>query len=288
MTTDELKAQVKAAYAEIALNADAVGKGSSCCGTPHGLAESESDGASCDSLTLQICQTMPEEYDTVLGYQAEANLGLGCGLPTNYAHIKAGNTVVDLGSGAGNDAFVARIETGAKGKVIGIDFTAEMVQRARTTAEKLKYTNVQFIEGDIENIPLKDKTAHVVVSNCVLNLVPNKARAFSEIHRILKPGGHFSISDIVTIGHIPLALRNNADAYTGCISGSINKKTYLSLIEAAGFINITEQKLKLIELPDELLQETLSEEELKLWNTGKHGIFSLQVYGERKKPSWWF
>lgn len=286
--TIPLKDQVKQAYDEIARNATSMGGGLSCCGTPHGLADENTPTSCEESLTLQLCHTMPEDYSTTIGYTAEANLGLGCGLPVAHAQITPGQTVVDLGSGAGNDAFVARIETGTKGKVIGIDFTPAMVERARQTAEKLGYTNVQFLEGDIEAIPLPDRSAHVAVSNCVLNLVPNKAKAFAEIFRILKPGGHFSISDIVTIGHLPPALQSSADAYTGCIAGAIDKDLYLQTIANAGFTHITEQKLKPIALPQDLMSQWLSEEELALWQNGTHGIFSLQVYGEKpkRKFSW--
>lgn len=288
MKNEELKNKVKEAYSQIAIEATSVGGGISCCGTPHGLEEevcAKEDG----SLTLQLCHTMPEDYSTTVGYTPEANLGLGCGLPVAFAKIKEGSTVVDLGCGAGNDAFVARTETGPKGKVIGVDLVPEMVARATKVAKKLGYSNVQFLLGDIEHLPLPAKHTHVVVSNCVLNLVPNKAQAFQEIFRILKPGGHFSISDIVTIGSLPEALRINADAYTGCIGGAVDKDTYLQTIHEVGFINVTEQKLKPIALPKELLEEALSKDELTLWKAGKHGIFSLQVYGERPKNRfWWF
>ena len=137
------------------------------------------------------------------GYNPDADLGLGCGLPTQFAKIKKGDTVIDLGSGAGNDAFIARYETGETGKVIGIDFTPAMIERARQNTEIRGFNNVEFRQGDIEQMPVTANTADVIVSNCVLNLVPNKDGVFKEIFRVLKPVGHFSISDIVLVGNLP-------------------------------------------------------------------------------------
>ena len=150
------------------------------------------------------------------GYKEEADLGLGCGLPTQFAMIQEGDTVVDLGSGAGNDCFVARHEAGATGKVIGIDFTPEMVNLARKNAAVNGFNNVEFRQGDIEDMPVIEGTVDVVVSNCVLNLLPTKDKIFHEIHRVLKSGGHFSISDIVLEGDLPTELTQAAEMYAGC------------------------------------------------------------------------
>src|SRR5699024_6705572 len=150
------------------------------------------------------------DYSEVEGYNPDADLGLGCGLPTEFAQIKEGDTVIDLGSGAGNDCFVARHETGPTGKVLGIDFAEPMIAKARKNAEKLEFNNVEFRYGDIEDVPVSDDLADVIVSNCVLNLVPDKQKVFSEIFRVLTPGGHFSISDIVLVGDLPETLREDA------------------------------------------------------------------------------
>lgn len=226
---------------------------------------------------------MAEDYTQLGGYAPEADLGLGCGLPTQFAQIKEGDTVIDLGSGAGNDAFVARAEVGPMGKVIGIDFTEAMIAKARTNAEKLGYHNVEFRYGDIEQMPVNDNIADVVVSNCVLNLVPNKQQVISEIYRVLKPNGHFSISDIVLVGDLPTELRQVAELYAGCVSGAIQRDEYLQLIQKAGFVNIKIQKQKNIHLPDELLLEYITPESLKAFKESGLGILSVTVYAE--KPS---
>jgi ubiquinone/menaquinone biosynthesis C-methylase UbiE len=224
---------------------------------------------------------MSEEYDALNGYNPDADLGLGCGLPTQFAQIQKGDTVIDLGSGAGNDCFVARAATGSEGKVIGIDFTEAMIDKARENAEKLGFNNVEFRFGDIEKIPVTANVADVVVSNCVLNLVPDKAKVFSEIKRVLKPGGHFSISDVVLEGPLPEKFRNVAELYAGCISGAIQQSEYLSIIEKTGFVNVQVQKSKPIVVPDEILAQYLSAEEIKEFKQSSTGIFSITVYGEK-------
>ena len=224
-----------------------------------------------------------EDYAQVNGYKSEADLGLGCGLPTQHAHIKAGDTVVDLGSGAGNDCFVARSLVGDTGKVIGVDMTPAMIDKARQNAQKLGFGNVTFRYGEIEELPLEDNLADVVVSNCVLNLVPDKARAFAETYRILKPGGHFSISDVVVRGDLPDALRASAELYAGCVSGALPQEEYLRTIRQAGFQNVKIQKEHAIKLSDKLLREHLSEEEITLFKTSDLGIFSITVYAEKVK-----
>jgi ubiquinone/menaquinone biosynthesis C-methylase UbiE len=188
---------------------------------------------------------------------------------------------VDLGSGAGNDCFVARHEVGDTGKVIGIDFTLKMIERARDNAEARGFENVEFREGDIEQMPIASNTANVIVSNCVLNLVPNKDGVFKEIFRVLKPGGHFSISDVVLEGALPEGLRRDAEMYAGCVSGAIQKNAYLELIQSNGFENISIQKEKPISIPNDILKSYLTDEEISTFKNGKAGIFSLTVFAQK-------
>lgn len=263
--SDELKKIVKEKYTEIATSDQ-----SGCCGTSCGC----STGTTADV-------SMAEDYSRLKGYHAEADLGLGCGLPTEFALVKEGDVVLDLGSGAGNDAFVARSATGATGKVIGVDMTEKMIERARLNAETLGYNNVEFRLGDIEQMPVSDSAIDVVVSNCVLNLVPNKEKAFSETFRVLKSGGHFSVSDVVLKGELPLALRTSAEMYAGCISGAIQKEEYLRIVKEAGFANITVQKEKRIDIANEILSAYLSEKEIEEYHSGGIGIYSITVYAEK-------
>ena len=240
----------------------------SCCGAT----------GSCGTDVYNI---MSEDYTKLEGYNADADLGLGCGLPTEFAKIKEGDTVIDLGSGAGNDVFIARKFTGEKGKVIGIDFTEAMIAKARANAEKLGLQNVEFRQGDIDDMPVTANYADVIVSNCVLNLVPNKHKVISEIYRVLKPGGHFSISDIVLEGELPEKWRNVAELYAGCVTGAIQKKEYLDTIKEAGFTNITLQKDKAIILPDDVLTNYLNAEEIFAYKNGAVKISSITVYAEK-------
>lgn len=267
-TEEQLKELVKQKYGEIALQ-DKETNQSSCCGS-----------GPCSTGTYTI---MSDDYQELQGYKPDADLGLGCGLPTQYARIRKGDTVIDLGSGAGNDCFVARAETGEDGKVIGIDFTPAMIEKARANALRAGYYNVEFRQGDIENMPVSSSRADVVISNCVLNLVPNKDAVFKEIFRVLKPGGHFSISDVVLVGELPEALQRDAEMYAGCVSGAIQKDHYLELIRSNGFTNITVQKEKVIILPDEILSAYLNEEEIRDFKAAKQGIFSITVYAEKSK-----
>src|SRR3954453_15558421 len=246
-TQEKVKEMVKQKYSEIALQ-DKETNQTSCCGS--------------GCCSTEVYNIMSDDYSNVAGYNADADLGLGCGLPTQFAKIKKGDVVIDLGSGAGNDAFVARHETGETGKVIGIDFTPAMIERARSNAEVRGFNNVEFRQGDIEKIPVTANTADVIVSNCVLNLVPNKDGVIKEIYRVLKPGGHFSISDIVLEGELPKELKEAAEMYAGCVAGAIQKQAYLELIEANGFKNITIRKDKVIIVPDDILSQYLSEEQI--------------------------
>lgn len=218
-----------------------------------------------------------ESYTTVDGYVSDADLGLGCGLPTEHAGIRPGNVVVDLGSGAGNDAFIARTLVGEEGRVIGIDMAEDMLHKANANLEKLGFTNVEFRHGEIEDIPLANETADVVVSNCVFNLVPDKSRAFAETFRILKPGGHFSISDIVVSGDLPQTLRQDAELYVGCVSGAIERDAYLEVIRQAGFASIAIAKEHEVLLSDDLLDQHLSVEEKKAFRQSATGIYSITV-----------
>lgn len=271
MQTDEqLKELVKQKYSEIALQEKETNE-SSCCGS--------------GCCSTEVYNIMTDDYTNMEGYNPDADLGLGCGLPTQFAKIKNGDVVIDLGSGAGNDAFIARAETGETGKVIGIDFTPAMIDKARQNAEKLGFHNVEFRQGDIEKMPVTANTADVIVSNCVLNLVPNKDGVIKEIFRVLKPGAHFSISDIVLEGNLPTVIQQAAKMYAGCVSGAIQKQVYLELISANGFENITIQKEKAIHIPDDILSQYLSTEEIHQFRTGSTGIYSITVYAEKPKES---
>ena len=265
-TENELKEMVRQKYSEIALQ-DKTTNQSSCCGA--------------GGCSTEVYNIMSDDYTELKGYNPDADLGLGCGLPTQFAQIKKGDTVIDLGSGAGNDCFIARAEAGAEGKIIGIDFTPAMLQKARANAEKRGFNNVEFREGDIQKLPVTANVADVVVSNCVLNLVPNKDAVMKEIYRVLKPGGHFSISDVVLKGALPKALQEAAEMYAGCVAGAIQKEAYLQLIEDNGFASITVQKEKAIEIPDDILSNYLDKEALQAFKNGNTGIFSITVYAEK-------
>lgn len=250
-------------------------------------AQSQTQNAtSCCGATSSCCgdevyNIMADDYTKLEGYNPDADLGLGCGLPTEFAKIKEGDVVIDLGSGAGNDAFIARRFTGAAGKVVGIDFTEAMINKARANAEKLQLHNVEFRLGDIDDMPVTSNYANVIVSNCVLNLVPNKYKVISEIFRTLKPGGHFSISDIVLEGELPAKWKEVAELYAGCVSGAIQKQVYLEIIEQAGFKNITVQKDKTIVIPDDILANYLSADEIADYKKGSTRITSITVYAEK-------
>ncbi len=265
-TQDNVKEMVRQKYAEIALQ-DKETNASSCCGA--------------GGCSTEVYNIMADDYTKLDGYNPDADLGLGCGLPTQFANIKNGDVVIDLGSGAGNDAFIARHETGAQGKVIGIDFTPAMIEKARHNAEVRGHHNVEFRQGDIENMPVAANTADVIVSNCVLNLVPNKNAVIKEIYRVLKPGGHFSISDIVLEGELPEQIKEAAEMYAGCVAGAIQKHEYLNFIEANGFKNITVQKDKAIVVPDDILSQYLTGEQLNTFKQSGTGIRSITVYAEK-------
>ena len=264
----QIKELVKEKYAAIAQQSQTQ-NATSCCGATSSCCGDE------------VYNIMADDYTQLEGYNADADLGLGCGLPTEFAKIKEGDTVIDLGSGAGNDAFIARSFVGEKGKVLGVDFTEAMIVRARDNAEKLGLNNVEFRLGDIDNMPVNSNYADVIVSNCVLNLVPDKNKVISEIFRVLKPGGHFSISDIVLEGQLPDRWKEVAELYAGCVSGAIQKQVYLEIIEAAGFKNIILQKDKAIIIPDNILANYLNADEIAEYKNGNTKITSITVYAEK-------
>lgn len=270
MSTDEqLKNLVRNKYSEIATQPKTANQ-ASCCGAGN--------------CSTEVYNIMSDDYSQLDGYQTDADLGLGCGLPTQFAQIQKGNTVIDLGCGAGNDCFVAAHETGTSGHVIGIDFTPAMLEQARSNAQKRGVLHVEFREGDIENMPVESNTADVVISNCVLNLVPNKQGVFQEIFRVLKPGGHFSISDVVLVGHLPQNLQQQAEMYAGCISGAIQKSAYLQLITTTGFTNLTIQKEKIIALPADILAPYLTPDQIADFQNGQTGIYSITVFAQKPSP----
>ncbi len=265
----DIKKNVREKYGEIARNADK----KKACGC--------SCGCSDDSIVGAEYSMMNESYDHLNGYEEDADLKLGCGMPTEFAAISKGDTVVDLGSGAGNDCFVARAIAGESGQVIGLDFTPEMIVKANQNREKLGYNNVQFILGDIEQMPIDTETAEVVVSNCVLNLVPDKAKAFAEIFRILKKSGHFCVSDIVLKGNLPEKMKEDVVMYAGCVAGAVQREEYLEIIRKAGFENIQIKKERIIEIPDDLLKKHISEQDYNELKSNNTGIYSITVYAEK-------
>lgn len=262
--SNSLKEIVKNKYSEIATSSD----GNGCCGPVSGCCG--------DSVNVEFTM-IGDDYRNIEGYVPEADLGLGCGVPTDFAGIKQGDIVVDLGSGAGNDVFIARRLVGDEGKVFGIDMTETMIEKANLNKSKLGYSNVEFKLGDIENIPLDDNTADVVISNCVLNLVPDKRKAFSEIYRILKQGAHFCVSDVVVQGELPQEFKKSAELYAGCVSGALNQEDYLNIISETGFKNIEIKKSRRIDLPEELLKKFLDEKAILDYKNSLKGIFSITV-----------
>jgi ubiquinone/menaquinone biosynthesis C-methylase UbiE len=260
---DDLKNIIEDEYGRIARS------GASCCGPD--VCGDPRGGTS-----------FAESYQGLKGYLPAADLGLGCGIPTEYAGIEEGQTVIDLGSGAGNDVFVVRALVGAKGRVIGLDMVADMVARARENAAKLDYDNVAFHLGEIENMPLDSDLADVLVSNCVLNLVPDKRRAFAEIFRVLKPGGHFCVSDIVRVGELPAALAGTAEAYAGCVAGALTREDYLAAIAAAGFQDVAVRSTRRVRLPAALLAVARDTPGLHDLPESGFEIYSITVLGYKE------
>lgn len=261
--TPDIKSVVRDKYGAIATSGGkGCGCGTTCCG----------DGA---------LDMIGDAYAGMAGYVADADLGLGCGLPTQHAGIAAGDVVLDLGSGAGLDAFVARRLVGEHGRVIGVDMTEPMIGRARANAAQLGYANVEFRLGEIEDLPVEDGAVDVVISNCVLNLVPDKAKAFAETFRVLKQGGHFCVSDIVASGPLPEAIQEAAALYVGCVAGAIPEADYLAVIKKAGFEGVRIAERKPVALPDETLRAHLSDAELARFRASGVEVLSVTVLGTK-------
>lgn len=265
-TANDVKALVKETYAQI-VDQSRDQNAASCCGA-----------GGCSTVDYEV---FCEDYSQLEGYNPDADLGLGCGVPTEFAQIRQGDTVIDLGSGAGNDAFVARAIAGDTGKVIGIDMTEAMIAKAKANTAKLGFTNVDFRLGDIEDIPVASNRADVIISNCVLNLVTDKPKAFAEIFRVLKPGGHFCVSDIVLDGELPEAIHSAAEMYAGCVAGAMQKEAYLALIEQAGFENMSVRKERAIILPDDILAQYMNSEDMQKFRETGASILSITVYADK-------
>ncbi|MCO5250554.1 MAG: arsenite methyltransferase [Candidatus Kapabacteria bacterium] len=263
MKSGSIKDVVKEKYGQIAVLNDSLAPGS--CGCCAG-----------DNIDYTI---MSDNYTNLAGYNPNADLGLGCGIPTEFAGIKEGDTVLDLGSGAGNDCFVALREVGPTGKVIGLDMTQEMIDKAEKNKAAIGLDNIEFILGEIEQIPLPDNSVNVVISNCVLNLVPDKDKAFKEIFRILKPGGRFSVSDIVTGAELPENVKKSAEMYAGCVAGALLKDDYMKIISDNGFASAQILKQKNIEMPDSILKDYLNEDEIIAFKQNPEVIMSITVVG---------
>ena len=268
MKADELKLIVKEKYGKIALDNRSE---NSCCGS-----------SSCCGPGVDY-SVFSEKYDKKVGYNPEADMNLGCGIPTDFAQIKAGDHILDLGSGAGNDCFVARAIVGDTGKVTGLDMTEPMIAKARENCARLKFTNVDFVPGDIEDMPFDDNKFDVVISNCVLNLVPDKIKAFDQIFRVLKPGGHFCVSDVVIKGKLSEKMKQDAELYAGCVSGASEMNNYLQIVERSGFDDIKVHKQKEIKLPETLLSEYNDRNELTSYSAGDTGIFSITVSASKPR-----
>lgn len=267
MDSQEIKESVKKTYGEIAAKNQSAGccSSSGCCGT--------------SSADFSI---MNDKYTGIEGYVPEADLQLGCGLPTQHAGIKTGDTVLDLGAGAGNDVFVARAAVGENGFVIGVDMTEEMVSKAIINKKKLGYDNIDFRLGEIENLPVDSNSIDVVISNCVLNLVPDKQKAFSEIYRVLKPGAHFCILDIVIDGELPSSILRSVEMYAGCIAGAVQQDEYLNIITKSGFENVEIKSSKNISLPEETLKLFLQKEDIADLSRSNASVRSITVIGYKK------
>lgn len=262
-TFTDVKSLVRSRYGAIAERAtQGCGCAPSCCGE--------------GSLDM-----IGDAYAQLAGYLADADLGLGCGVPTRHAGIQEGDVVLDLGSGAGIDAFVARRSVGEAGRVIGVDMTEAMIARARNNAAKLGYDNVEFRLGDIEHLPVADESVDVVISNCVLNLVPDKAQAFAETFRALRPGGHFCVSDIIATGALPDGIRTAAALYVGCVAGAMPETDYLAVIGGAGFSEVRIVERKPIPLPDDVLREHLSNAELLAFRASGVELLSVTILGTK-------
>jgi SAM-dependent methyltransferase len=225
MKEEDVKKNVRQSYGKIAkTGGGCCGPSASCCG----------GAASAETISIGLGYS-PDDVQSV---PEGANLGLGCGNPVALASLKEGETVIDLGSGAGFDCFLAARAVGKSGRVIGVDMTPEMLDKARSNARRGGYGNVDFRLGEIENLPVADNTADIIISNCVINLAPDKERVFQEAFRVLKPGGRLMVSDLVLLRHLPADLKESIEAYVGCIAGASLKDDYLGAVKNAGFADI--------------------------------------------------
>jgi arsenite methyltransferase len=267
---ETLKELVREKYGAIAR------EGGDCCGPTSCCGPSGEEGVFLD---------ISEDYSAKDGYVQEADLGLGCGIPTDAADLKPGQVVLDLGSGAGNDVFVARKIVGETGKVIGVDMTPDMVKKARENAGRQGFNNVEFRLGEIEALPVETSSIDRVVSNCVLNLIPNKQGAFSEMFRVLKPGARFGVSDVVLEGEFPEELKQAAELYVGCVSGAIQKADYLEMLRETGFEGVRIVKEKTLTLPEDLLAAYLGESQRETITRSGVRILSVTVQGTKPARS---
>jgi SAM-dependent methyltransferase len=262
---DEVRTRVRERYGAIAREAESR-SAPSCC----------SANTAPDGLNV-----IGDAYQGVAGHVSDADLNLGCGVPTQHAALKPGETVLDLGSGAGNDVFIARHEIGADGRVIGVDMTPDMISRARANARKQGFDNVEFRLGEIEHLPVEDSVIDAIISNCVLNLLPDKAPAFFEMFRVLRPGGRFCVSDIVATGRLPEGVREAAELYVGCVASALPEKEYLALINTAGFEGVRNAKEQPISLPDEALTPHMSANEVAAFRASGAQLKSVTVLGTK-------
>jgi len=261
---EKLKELVREKYGAIAR------EGGDCCGPTSCCGSSSPEGVFVD---------ISDDYTAKEGYVEEADLGLGCGIPTDAADLKPGQVVLDLGSGAGNDVFVARKIVGETGRVIGVDMTPDMVRKARENAARQGFANVDFRLGEIESLPVEASSVDRIISNCVLNLVPDKQAAFSEMLRVLKPGASFGVSDVVLEGAFPEALKEAAELYVGCVSGAIPKTDYLEMLASTGFEGVRIVKEKVIDLPEDLLAAHLGEAQRTALKDSGVRVLSITVQG---------
>ena len=246
---EKIKEHVKKRYSEMA-KAECSSCSSGCC----------SSSSCCSSPPKYVAWKVGYSPDDLESVPEDSVLGLGCGNPVALASLKEGETVLDLGSGGGIDVFLAAKKVGPTGKVIGVDMTEAMVKKAKDIASKHGYKNVEFRLGEIESLPVEDETVDVIISNCVINLAPDKLKVFQEAYRVLKPNGRFMVSDLVTEGELPEAVRNSCDAWAGCVAGALEKGEYLDKIKQAGFQNVkvVSQKPYTIEVSLELRGKIVS------------------------------
>ncbi|HEY5765509.1 MAG TPA: arsenite methyltransferase [Candidatus Deferrimicrobiaceae bacterium] len=273
MNAREIRKSVRERYAGIAKG------GPSCCGPSPACAG--------ESLAEKVSRQVGYSEKETGSVPEGANLGLGCGNPTALASIRPGETVLDLGSGAGFDCFLAAKEVGPRGRVIGVDMTAEMIEKARENARRGGYENVEFRLGEIENLPVPDASVDLVLSNCVINLSTNKRRVFEEAFRVLRPGGRLMISDLVLEKHLPESIRESVSAYVGCVAGALPKEEYLEAIRSAGFrdVGIAGESAFPVSCfaTDPLVQRVIEEASLPPGAIGEleGSVASIKVYGRK-------